>query len=554
VTQAQELTQQDWASNSVASILTAWEPFGPLDSEKLFNPGLVGTEVLFDRSNLIYAQAANVNRPTYIVGRKGAGKTAFLRASAVTGDQPQVCLDTANVYSEMYGLLRNHAEARGPLFVAQTAEIWLALFEHVAVLYAVNSASADDPPVELQVLYDYVITEPDWRASGHSRIAGYFIAELNRRIADPGIHGLHSLIDGMTRGGITFAEVRLALRVVLAGRDRPLMIVMDNLEDMQSQMAIIQPAVAGLFHAVGRMAGQRHEWPFALQICLPSELWDQLHVISANPEKDFAGNYLTIFWTASELLHLAATRYRIFMELHHKPQLSDLMRRTRGSDQMLLRAALPPTIRNGLGIEEDPIAYLMRHTQLLPRHLIEILNRVFTASARQSVPWAVTENAIRSGTRQGEIVIIKGIFSAHQASYPYARDVLKRMANRLDICFEARALHKVFNQEGIKKLTGGDYDDFLSMLITMGILGVKVGETVKYNNAEFQYTFDSILNAQEDADQLCFHPLFTRLQFEHSLKRLIKQGQRPTYPYGTDTDAAERDYRTVMGPYVSGRR
>ena len=31
---------------------------------------------------------------------------------------------------------------------------------------------------------------------------------------------------------------------------------------------------------------------------------------------------------------------------------------------------------NGFGQPEEPIAYIMRHTQLLPRHLIEILNEI----------------------------------------------------------------------------------------------------------------------------------------------------------------------------------
>ena len=40
----------------------------------------------------------------------------------------------------------------------------------------------------------------------------------------------------------------------------------------------------------------------------------------------------------------------------------------------------------GLGVEEDTVAYLLRHTQLLPRHLIEILNNVFTAPVPDSQP------------------------------------------------------------------------------------------------------------------------------------------------------------------------
>ena len=71
------------AVNALNRILTTREPFGPADSESVFEAGLAGVDKLFDRSNLIYAQTTCASRPTYIIGRKGAGKTAFLFGSTM---------------------------------------------------------------------------------------------------------------------------------------------------------------------------------------------------------------------------------------------------------------------------------------------------------------------------------------------------------------------------------------------------------------------------------------------------------------------------------------
>jgi hypothetical protein len=60
------------------------------------------------------------------------------------------------VYSELVTAIRRYGETRGPLFVDQTAEIWQALFEHVAVFHACRTADGADPPGELQVLWDYL--------------------------------------------------------------------------------------------------------------------------------------------------------------------------------------------------------------------------------------------------------------------------------------------------------------------------------------------------------------------------------------------------------------
>ncbi len=555
MTQAAARTDQVTAADALARILTAREPFGPRDAESLIDAGLAGSDQLFDRSNLIYAQTSAASRPTYIIGRKGAGKTAFLRGSPVQGEFPQEVLRTATVYAEMVAVLHHYRAVRSPLFVPQVADIWLALFEHVALYHACDTATSDDPPNELQVLWDYLAALPDC-VSDATAIAERFLAELQGRINDPTVYGLRELIEGLTRGGISFARVRPALRIVLARRPRPVMIVMDNLEDLHARVFELEQVLAGLFHSVGLVINKNPDHrPFGLQLCLPSELWDQIHRVSANPEKDFGGNYLTIYWTARELLHLACTRYRLFMQTHHPHQLEALRRRTSSAgdpDVALLRAALPPLIRNGLGIDEDPVAYLLRHTQLLPRHLIEILNSVFTTPMPDSVPWAVTEDAVRVGTRTGEKMIVEGIFAAHRASFPFAPEALKRLANRLRICFAARELRMVFNREGITKVTGSDFDDFVGMLLTLGVLGVKVDETTRYHKGHFQYTFDSTLNVQEDVDDLCFHPLFTRYLFERSFDQLRLVGERSTYPYGCDP-ADDDDYRVRLG-YADRRK
>lgn len=530
-------------------VLTRREPFGPRDTEGVIGLGRTDADLLFDRTNLIYAQTASPARPTYIIGRKGAGKTAFLLGSTLGGPQPTE-LRTATVYHEMMAVLRRYDQSRGPLFVEQAAEIWLALFEHVAVFHACRTASPSDPPNELQLLWDY-LGEPADGPIDATVVTERFLATLQRRIVDESVVGLSEVVEGMSQGGVNFAAARQALRVVLHRRAQPLVIVMDNLEDLHARMFELQEVLAGLFRCVGRViAENQHSRPFGLQICLPSELFDQLHSISANPEKDFRGSYLTLYWTARELLKLAGTRLRLYLLTHHPDQLDALARRADRVDDSdagiaLLRAALPPRIHNGLGAEEDPVAYLLRHTQLLPRHLIEILNSVFTVQGEDAAPWAVTEEAVLAGTRAAERMIVSGIFAAHSASFPLARDAVSRLSDRLEICFPAKELRRVFTRQGIRKLTGLDFDEFLAMLLSLGVVGVRIDQTSRYEKAHFQYTFDATLNTAEDVDHLCFHPLFTRYLHERSLPRLRKKGVRATYPYGCDP--ADEDYRLKLG-------
>jgi hypothetical protein len=526
-------------------ILNDSQPFGPVDTESLVSANCADADQLFDRSNLIYAQAAGPARPTYIIGRKGAGKTAFLLGAS--GRSRPELLRTATVYSEMVATLRCYYEQRGPLFVDQVSDIWRALFDQVAIAYACRTATHDDPPA-LQIMWDY-LDRPDGAIRNAMSTAERFLADLQRRIKDPSVIGLREVIDGMARGGVTFAAARRAAGVVLSARPEPVTLVMDNLEDLHARLGEVREVLAGLFGCVGRVIEDSPDHrPFGLHICLPSELFASIHEISSNPEKDFRGNYLTIYWTARELLHLAGSRLRLYLGTQHPEELADLLRRfpeAQASDVTLLRATLPPTVRGDLGVPEDPVAYLLRHTQLLPRHLIQVLNGVYGSRQQGSAPWSVAPRAIVRGTHAAEELVVRGILAAHQEPFPTAGKALRRLSDRLGLCFPASELHRVFNRQGIRKLTGLDFGEFLGMLFDLGALGVKVEQTARYNKAEFQYTFDSTLNASEDSDELCFHPLFARFLHERSLPRLRRDGALPTYPYGCDP--ADGDYRLSLG-------
>ncbi|HEX6345857.1 P-loop ATPase, Sll1717 family [Umezawaea sp.] len=535
--------------NGLRQVLTDQQPFGPGDTESVVHHGLSNVDRLFDRTNLIYAQTVADTQPTYIIGRKGAGKTAFLVGSTLKGRSLSEVLKTDSVYHAMLKVLREYSHAHGQLFVDQRADIWQALFEQIAIVHAWRTASRRDPARELQALSDYV-----GRATGPADptvVAEHFLAELLHHTAERPSVGLRETIAGVTNGGVRFDVARAAMHTVLAGRAETPVIVMDNLEDLHVRLHELTEVLAGLFRCVGRLvATNPGNRPFGTQICLPSELFDKIHEIAAAPEKDLQGRYLKIYWTARELLRLTGTRLALFLQMHHPDELGRLRRRADLVDEpdpviALLRAALPPRMISGLDIEEDPIAYLLRHTQLLPRHLIQILNSVFTRTDHGSRPWAVTQAAVRAGTRHAEQLLVSGIFNAHLASFPFASAAVRQLSGRVDISFPANDLHRVYNQQGIRKLTNLDFDDFLSMLFTLGVLGVRFGQTGRYNKAHFQYTFDYNLTAQEDTDVLCFHPLFTRFLHERALPRLRSAHAHATYPYGCDLKG--EDYRHSFG-------
>jgi hypothetical protein len=533
--------------DGLAHILAPEHPFGFQATETMFEFGKDNTNLLFDRRNLVYRQSVQESRPTYIVGRKGAGKTAFLVSSQFLGSATTVELDTGSIYREMLTVLRTYTQAYGQPFVDETAKIWLALFDNIAMFHAHQTATQADEPQQLQALSDYFGSLP--ADTGFSGVAGWFLRSLRGRIDDHS--GLPAAIDGVTSGGVRFFDARSATRSLLGSRVRPLIIVMDNLEDLAMRLYELTDVLAGLFRCTGRVvSGHVNDRPYGIQMCLPSEIFDRIHEIAMAPEKDLQGSYLKIYWTARELLRLAGGRFNLFLRLHHPEQLDRLERKAALLDEpdppiSLLRAALPERMTSGLDIEEDPLAYLLRHTQLLPRHLIGILNSVFSRKDKGSTPWAVTPSAVLAGTRHAEQLLVAGVLKAYSLSYPKAAEVLRRLSGRLNISFPANELHQIYNREGIRALAQLDFDEFISMLFDLGVVGIRFEQTGRYNKAHFQYTFDNNLVSREETDHLCLHPLFTRYLLERSIPRLRDERSHATYPYGCDPKGD--DYRHMFG-------
>jgi hypothetical protein len=534
---------------AIVRFLTTQQPFGPPDSDRLFGDGFTGTDILFDRANRIFAQAAPKGA-SYIVGRKGAGKTAFLFGSTLSTGCAVQGLRTSDVYSKFIATTRHLEEQlRSPLFADHVAQLWEAVFYNVAAFHVCRTGSFDDPEDDLQLLSEY-IPEEIARKTDPTAIVEWFLAAV-RSTADscpPGTN-VHELLGQLLPGRRRFSDAQLAVSRVMQHRSQPLAIVMDNLEDLHLRLDDVRGALQGLFRCVGQISGAGAKRDFQIRICLPSEPYDRIHLLSTNPSKDFrVGDVVPIYWSARELLHLAGARFELFLKFNHPIEHDHLRikaRRIGNSDDGvgLLRTALPSEIINGLGITEDPVGYLMRHTQLIPRHLIEILNGVFASKAQGSVPWQVTREAVIRGTRAAERVIVPSILGAYAGTYVEPQKTIRALANRLGIRFTTSNLHAAYNREGIRKSSGLDFDEFLELLLTIGAVGVFESETDRYYKALFQYTFSAPLTALEGSDDLCFHPLFTRYLHAQSLAQL-RGRTKVTYPYGSDPS---EDYRGDLG-------
>jgi hypothetical protein len=212
---------------------------------------------------------------------------------------------------------------------------------------------------------------------------------------------------------------------------------------------------------------------------------------------------------------------------------------TKRSDAIaLFNKVLPEKIINQTGFQEETVSYILRHTQLLPRHFLMLLNSIFknSGSTQALIPFPLSREKIINGIRQVEEYIVSEIFGAFRLSYPTAEVTCKRCLPELGHIFSVGELQQTFTRHGKAVFGGGSFFDFERMLMEIGAVGrvIPGKESDVYIKGNFEYTVSHELTASYE-DDLCLHPLFSGI-FSNGGRR-----DRPVYPYGSALE--DEDYR-----------
>ncbi|MEM8922491.1 MAG: hypothetical protein AAGD35_03245 [Actinomycetota bacterium] len=533
-------------------------PFGPVASEDLGN-GRLRNE-LFDKENRVYSRLVRRD-PAFVIGRRGAGKTSFLHA--LTTDRPtlDVTVDTSTAIAEIEELREALEEYRVKILTDHVSKIWAAALWHHVLLRLVKKrpegVHVDDQRFDAIRVYLHDLADRDPVYITEDEILGLFCEYFLEQAMERRTLARNPL--ALRIGDVTLAEIVELADEVLTEAELQAVLLMDSIEDFKRVLDQHADAIGGLFNCVGRSAQPLA--PYRIRFSFPAELWNVLNTMSENPLKDF-GSFIVLHWSAREIVKIAAHRYMLYLRHFHEPFLQrnkPVARLSIDNERdaiKLLRAVLPERVTGELGIEEDTIAYVLRHTQLLPRHLLRILNAIWLREGAPEGSTQVSQEAVVLGIRDVEEQIVTEICKAYELVHPVANDVCRAVIKNLPRRFSDSELHRTFNQVGKGALkrahqrleqrqlaapvrrygTYGspgpdmDYHDFKAMLIEIGCLGRLREQTERYDVADFDYTVSVRLSLGDD-DIICVHPLFSGV---YQSRTQPDQDHRVVYPYGTD--------------------
>lgn len=532
---------------TLKDFVTLESPLGPHETEPLVGKGQDIFGELYDETNAVHMEA-RIENPYFVVGRKGAGKTAFLLGAAFADDADVSLIRSEDVYTEVNRLLMRYSEANGPVVADKLAYAWEVLLFHAAMLAIVRSKRL--PKTEARHrLWTYMgAFGPPGDIEVDDLLAAVGAKMTEVLLSAPQGQSFRRACWSIEPERTPFAEAVKWMREIMdeAG-PKAIYVVVDNLEDLHVHLDNFAPVITALFRLVSRTtAGDGKEFPFRMRFAFPAELLSRLNALAANAEKDFRDRQ-TIRWTAQELIGIVGNRLRTFLDLHFQaaPRQLGLPKEHDPNDReaaaATLRALLPDVMQNRLGGREEAVAYLMRHTQVLPRHVIIMLNHVMrraVAGLKPSDVPKVTPEQLMQGVSEAEVQILSGILSSYQYAYPGIDKAMAMIKNRIAIVEETSRLHQIFNESGIAKKAGLDFDEFLEACVGVGAFGIvtkHASHGQRYTEGKFSYTFIGDMRPVESEDHICVHPLFVSLLFDrHMIDNLAANGYSAIYPYGSD--------------------
>ena len=187
-------------------------------------------------------------------------------------------------------------------------------------------------------------------------------------------------------------------------------------------------ALQGLLKWIGDTGSSRD--PIQPRYCVPGEYYANFLEISSNPLKDFA-RCSVLKWTPRELIILTASRLKNYFEISdstnaHKFENVNISEPSDALD--FLKQWLPDAVSLADGEKEESVLYMLRHTQLIPRHLFLILNTVFAAQQNNK---RFSDVEFREGVQQASHIVVNEIFGAYNHRHPKASRVSRRVLPNL---------------------------------------------------------------------------------------------------------------------------
>ena len=473
------------------------QPFGELSCED-------DLRVLKDRyadhyfGALPFNSAAMDPKTYLIVGRRGTGKSSLAHYFTFQDQLPNArCIDVdePEVYSDVLTRIAATAASTPEVAIPKIVRVWeyviwalvfRELVEEDAAIAAACVIRDGDAPANivlrvLKMLLSKYLN--DQRGEVAEEMESYLSSELIKRAQ------------------------RTAVEVC---RRRPIIVAIDSLEHYAITDDATMRAAAALVECASKFNRDYSRQGIHVKVFLPAEVYPTLaETFVSNPLK-YIRNPMLLHWRPKDLIRLVCWKLYRYMTDERRAAIRN------GIDWEDFHAVsarfwnpfFGATLINRYGQCEPTFAYVLRHTQLRPRQVIHLCNKMADACNGET-SCTMSPELILSTVRTHAAQLATEVVNAYGSNYSNLGPITSALVGA-PVLLKGKQLDKMAPRTA-SLWPNQDYSPlkFRTMVAELGIVGRvrNVDGRTKVVAADFEYAVNQPLSLQVD-DDCVLHPMF----------------------------------------------
>ena len=490
-------------------------PFGHLDCEREVK--LIGIEKyqeIFLENDFC---RQSTDRHVYlIIGRRGSGKTAisnylgfqkeFPNPYVIDVDEPNVFLEVISDYKGIFELPRDAA-------IPKLAKIWRFVIWSLVFRELRNES-------------------PIIAAASHLVDRQGGITEWIRQL-------LKSLLRKATDNDVTehleeILQEEVYSKAVDTVRDvtkkKPIFVSFDTLENYDIHNTQLMWTTAGLILAARDFVTEHLYDNVFVKVFLMAEVFPHLkEEVIPNVAKHVTDE-IFLHWKPREIVKMISRRFWYSLKEMDYPDVPDDINWDIFDDvrKKIWDRYFGVSVVNASGKVENTIPYILRHSQLRPRQVIELCNRIAQCSRNAGTFPYFTEHDLIKGVKIAEEKLCDEIYNAYSLIYPHAGRIAESL-NEITIRFVGSELDKrAHRRKDFWEANTYSQETFIGMMCELGIVGLEKEYDVKSNTAvaDFEYFMTRGLTITPTSSCVIHPMFFNRLAVSGTDRPIIHPFQR----------------------------
>jgi hypothetical protein len=474
------------------------QPFGEVSCEDELR-------ILQDKYQKHYFDAVpfnsvSMNPKTYlIVGRRGTGKSSLAHYFTFQDQLEHACcidVDEPETYKHVMARIAGSASGVREIAIPRIVRVW-----EYAIWALIFRQLADEDRV--------IAAACAFRDSGSA--ANLILRVLKQLVSKHTADQTGELADDMEAYLSSEVIRKGKLAVAAICKRRPLIVAIDSLEHYAINDDATMWAAAALVECASKFNRDFARQGIHVKVFLNAEVYPRLTESVISNTLKYVRDPLFLQWRPRDLIRLICWRFSRYLRAHDQAEFKN------GIDWedfesvcgRLWNPFFGATLTNRYGRSEPTFAYVLRHTQLRPRQLVVLCNKVAEAAQARGTFPKIDHDVMRDTVRAEAPALATEVINAYSSSYVNLARIVDALSG-LPISFDARHLDKVAPR------TAGEWPNheyspsrFRNLVAELGIVGRvrSRDDHTRIIQADFEYALHQPLSLQP-GDECVIHPMF----------------------------------------------